>query len=108
VRINELVLWVLSLSDLFLPKDVVQQHMPDDFKRKFPDTRMILDATEVRIQKPSKVDDQRATWSSYKNNNTLKTMVGTRYVHSYRCLTFLLNNCVRKRRRPKTQFFLFL
>lgn len=62
--------------DLFLPKNVVDDFTPVDFKRKFPNTRMVLDATEVRIEKPSKVTDQRATWSSYKNCNTLKTMVG--------------------------------
>ena len=28
------------------------------------------------MQKPSNVADQRSTWSSYKNSNTLKAMVG--------------------------------
>ena len=31
----------------FLPREVVDQHMPKDFKAKFPRTRIILDATEV-------------------------------------------------------------
>jgi hypothetical protein len=62
--------------DLFLPKEIVQEYMPEDFKRKFPATRIILDATEIKIQKPSRPKDQRCTWSSYKNANTLKTMVG--------------------------------
>ena len=35
-----------------------------------------MDATEIKIEKPSKVVDQRATWSSYKNSNTLKTLIG--------------------------------
>jgi hypothetical protein len=65
------------LSDIFLPKEIVKQYMPVDFDAKFPNTRIILDATEIKTQKPSKVDDQRATWSSYKNSNTLKTMIGT-------------------------------
>lgn len=47
-----------------------------DFRRKFPQTRVILDATEIPIQKPSHVDSQCVTWSSYKHRNTLKTMVG--------------------------------
>lgn len=38
--------------------------------------RVILDATEVFIQKPGKVAHQSETWSSYKNSNTLKTVVG--------------------------------
>jgi len=37
---------------------------------------VILDATEVPIQKPSNCDSQRATFSTYKNKNTLKTMIG--------------------------------
>ena len=31
---------------------------------------------QVEIEKPSNVSDQKATWSSYKHTNTLKTMVG--------------------------------
>ena len=30
----------------------------------------------MEIEKPGNVKDQRATWSSYKNCNTLKTMIG--------------------------------
>lgn len=58
------------------PKKVVQQHMPRDFKKQFPATRMIIDGTEIPIQKPSKVDMQSATFSTYKNKNTLKVLVG--------------------------------
>ena len=39
-------------------------------------TQVILDATEVPIQKPRKVNDQSATFSLYKNKYTLKTLVG--------------------------------
>lgn len=62
--------------DIWPSRKVVDQHIPSDFKRKFPRTRVILDATEVPIQKPSHVDSQCATWSSYKHRNTLKTMIG--------------------------------
>jgi hypothetical protein len=37
---------------------------------------VIVDATEVPIQKPSKVLDQAATFSTYKNKNTLETLIG--------------------------------
>lgn len=39
-------------------------------------TRVILDATETPIQKPSRVDDQSVTFSIYKNKNTFKTIIG--------------------------------
>ena len=57
-------------------KEVIEMYMPFDFKEKFPSTRVILDATEIPIQKPSKVLAQSATWSSYKNRNTVKCMIG--------------------------------
>ena len=50
--------------------------MPMDFKDKFGTTRIILDATEVKMTKPGKLSEQSSTWSSYKNANTAKTMVG--------------------------------
>jgi len=37
---------------------------------------VILDATEIPITKPRDVNAQSSTFSSYKNRNTLKTMVG--------------------------------
>jgi disulfide bond formation protein DsbB len=46
------------ILDLFLPKEIVQEYMPADFGRKFPETRIVLDATEIKIQKPSRVKDQ--------------------------------------------------
>jgi hypothetical protein len=72
-----LIYFQLKQVQIFLPKETVSAYMPEDFKQKFPNTRIILDATEIKIQKPSNVRDQRSTWSSYKNGNTLKTMVGT-------------------------------
>jgi hypothetical protein len=62
--------------DLFIPRDIIDAYMPKDFKKKFPATRIILDATEVRIQKPEHPPDQSSTWSTYKHSNTLKTMIG--------------------------------
>ena len=50
--------------------------MPKEFKEQFPMTRVIIDGTEIPIQKPSNISDQSATWSSYKNRNTLKCLVG--------------------------------
>ena len=35
----------------FLPRETIDQHMPRDFKAKYPRTRIILDATEIEIGK---------------------------------------------------------
>lgn len=66
----------LKELNIWPEKDIVEETMPCDFKSKFPNTRVILDATEISIQKPSDVNAQCATWSTYKHRNTLKTMVG--------------------------------
>ncbi|CAB4054647.1 RAB11FIP3_4 [Lepeophtheirus salmonis] len=50
----------------------VPGHMPKDFKTKFPSTRIVLDGTEIAIENPKNVTQQFASWSSYKNRNTLK------------------------------------
>jgi hypothetical protein len=62
--------------DIWAAQETIQQHFPCDFKRTFPSTRVIMDATETPTVKPSHVQAQSITWSSYKNKNTLKTMIG--------------------------------
>jgi hypothetical protein len=57
-------------------KEVIELHMPKHFGKVFPSTRVILDGTEVPIQKPKSAGPQRETFSTYKNKNTLKVMVG--------------------------------
>ena len=47
-----LLYFVLGSINFWLPKHTIQETMPDSF-RKFPSTRVILDATEFKIQTPS-------------------------------------------------------
>ncbi|XP_033725364.1 uncharacterized protein LOC117315325 [Pecten maximus] len=65
----------LKELDIWPSRDIVDEHMPENFSQ-FSNTRVILDATEIPIHKPRNVNAQSATFSSYKNKNTLKTMVG--------------------------------
>ena len=57
-------------------KKMVQYYAPTDLRSKFPKTRLIFDCTEVPIQKPSQPIAQQATFSTYKNRNTVKVLVG--------------------------------
>ncbi|XP_063436834.1 uncharacterized protein LOC134718270 [Mytilus trossulus] len=66
----------LKELDVWPSKEIIEETMPVDFKKKFPNTRVILDATEVPIEKPTNVSCQSTTWSNYKHRNTLKTMIG--------------------------------
>jgi hypothetical protein len=41
-----------------------------------PDTRIILDATEITVETPSSLTQQSMSYSSYKQRNTLKGLIG--------------------------------
>ncbi|XP_037565620.1 uncharacterized protein LOC119445381 isoform X2 [Dermacentor silvarum] len=56
-------------------REQILPHLPKSF-RHFENTRLILDATEVRIQRPSSQSAQRQTFSSYKHYNTYKVLIG--------------------------------
>ncbi|XP_014670354.1 PREDICTED: uncharacterized protein LOC106811297 [Priapulus caudatus] len=66
----------LSEINMWPDRETIDAYMPTNFNKLFPNTRVILDATETPIHKPSRVDDQSVTFSTYKNKNTLKTMIG--------------------------------
>ena len=49
--------------------------MPQEFAQ-YATTRIILDCTELFIQRPSAMLTQSETWSDYKHHNTRKLLVG--------------------------------
>lgn len=50
--------------------------MPESFKEEYPNTRLIIDATEFGIERPSLLVSQSTTFSAYKNKNTVKILIG--------------------------------
>ncbi|CAD6207450.1 GSCOCG00012703001-RA-CDS, partial [Cotesia congregata] len=66
-------------EDMFLLTLIkLRRNMPDfglSFKKFYPSTRVIVDATEIPIDKPSNPIAQQATFSTYKNKNTVKVLV---------------------------------
>ena len=74
--------WVCLLERVFentlVPwpsKEELARKVPRCFK-KYPQTRVIIDATELFIEKPTSPSAQKATWSEYKHHNILKLLVG--------------------------------
>lgn len=67
----------LELEDLFPypTAEQVPRNVPSSFS-KYPNTRLIIDCTEIFVQKPSALKAQRQTWSNYKHRNTHKILVG--------------------------------
>ena len=50
--------------------------MPDIFKPKYESVKVILDCTEIYVQRSSSILNQALTFSNYKHHNTLKFLVG--------------------------------
>jgi len=80
---NIFITWINFCSrqwseiNMWPPKDLVHFYAPKDFKLKFPTIRVIVDGTEIPVNQPSNPIAQRATFSSYKNRNTVKVLVGS-------------------------------
>ena len=74
--------WITFLHQRlrFLPiwpsREFVDYNMPICFKDSFPKTRVIIDCTEFFIEMPSSYRSQSVTFSSYKNHNTAKGLLG--------------------------------
>ena len=67
---------ILKYTLLIWPsKQQISSNLPKSFK-KFPSVRIIIDCTEIYIEKPTTPSAQRATWSNYKQHNTIKALVG--------------------------------
>lgn len=62
--------------DLWPPKSLVNYFYPSDFKLKFTNTRVIVDGTECPIKKPNLPNSQQVTFSTKKNINSVKVLVG--------------------------------
>ena len=73
--------WVNFLAKCLRPlikwpsRKHVQENLPKSFT-EFPRTRVIIDCTEIFVEKAFRPSAQRATWSSYKHSNTFKLLVG--------------------------------
>lgn len=50
--------------------------MPEDFRKAYPSTRVIIDCTEVKCAMPSSLLLNSELFSAYKNHTTLKGLVG--------------------------------
>ena len=66
-RLIQLLVWATRRT--------VEETMPELFRQKYPLTRVVLDCTELFIEKPSCFRAQTETYSSYKSHNTAKGLV---------------------------------
>ena len=53
----------------------MRQYLPRSFE-KYPTTRVIIDATEIVVERANSMKTQAQTWSNYKHHNTWKALAG--------------------------------
>jgi hypothetical protein len=58
-------------------RQLVRYFCPKDFYSKFAKTRIIIDGTEFPVDKPKQPVLQQATFSTYKNRNTMKSLLAS-------------------------------
>jgi len=61
---------------LWLSKEQVQYFMPNSFKQLYPNTRVIIDCTELAVQSPCSLVLNSELFSQYKGTTTLKCLIG--------------------------------
>ena len=63
--------WVFWIS-----RQQVNATMPKSFRERYPQTRVIIDASEVRCEKPKNITAQVLMYSAYKSSFTMKYLIG--------------------------------
>ena len=57
-------------------KEQVQLSMPEEFRKRFPNTRVIVDCTEIAVEAPESLHLRSVYYSDYKNHTTYKALIG--------------------------------
>ena len=81
---NTFITWIKFLSQTlgkalvnWLPKESILENMPTVFKKAgHNNLRVIIDCSEIFIERPKSLDIQAETWSDYKSHNTIKFLIG--------------------------------
>ena len=74
-RVNFLYFKLGSIP-IWPSKEEILETMPTSFKNAYPNTRCIIDCTELLCQSPSSLNTQSCLYSSYKSHDTYKGLVG--------------------------------
>ena len=66
----------LGQINIWPSRQVIDRTMPEDFKKKYSSTRVIIDCTEIKCQMPSSLHLNGELFSNYKHHTTLKGLIG--------------------------------
>ena len=68
VRLSGLILWP--------DRGVMRQTMPTSFRKFFRQCAVIIDCSEVFMERPSDLLARAQVWSNYKHHSTVKFLIG--------------------------------
>lgn len=68
--------FVLGSFNIWSSKQQILANMPTEFKDLYPSTRVIIDCTEIKTEKPSSLALNSKLYSSYKSSHTWKGLIG--------------------------------
>ncbi|XP_062567145.1 uncharacterized protein LOC134229407 [Saccostrea cucullata] len=57
-------------------RNVIKENMPDSFKRRYPNCRVIIDCTEIYTETPQSLSNKGRMYSDYKSHMTWKVLIG--------------------------------
>lgn len=66
----------LKKVDIWSTREQALTNFPEKVREFCPTLRCIIDATEIYIEQPKNPEAQQLTFSTYKNHNTLKSLIG--------------------------------
>ncbi len=61
---------------VWLSKEQIQARMPASFRGLYPNCRVIIDCSEIAIERPKTLEQRVLTWSNYKGRHTVKFLIG--------------------------------
>ena len=78
--------FVLGSINIWPSRKQINDNMPDQFKQSYPSTRVIIDCTEIKVERPSSLALGSKCYSTYKSSHTWKGLVG---IAPHGALTFV-------------------
>lgn len=78
--------FVLGSINIWPSREHINASMPNQFKSMYPSTRVIIDCTELKTERPSSLVLSSKCYSSYKSSHTWKGLVG---IAPHGALTFV-------------------
>ena len=90
--------WLMYLypalkSAVFIPKcKPEEEYVPECFQQ-FPDTKIVLDCTEVFVETPSSLENKSKVYSNYKSHSTFKALIGINKVGAVTLVSKLYGGC---------------